>query len=70
MKAKFQAVLYVDYKKMIYPLTEKFSKKMLPVANKPLLNYALEYIEKSGFDGKEMIFIEFILDMCSKRCCF
>ena len=35
----------------MYPLTEEIPKCLLPVANRPLLSYQLELLERVGFTG-------------------
>ena len=35
----------------MYPLTEQCPKCLLPVANKPLLWYPVQLLEKAGFHG-------------------
>ena len=35
----------------LYPLTEDMPKALLPVANRPLLLYQLDVLERSGFTG-------------------
>lgn len=33
----------------LYPLSEKMSKPMLPIANKPMISYVLENLQLMGF---------------------
>jgi NDP-sugar pyrophosphorylase family protein len=37
----------------MYPLTEKCPKALLPVANRPVIDYCLDLLEKAGFSGAE-----------------
>ena len=36
----------------MYPLSEEFPKCLLPVANKPLIWYSVQLLERSGFRGQ------------------
>ena len=36
----------------MYPLTDEVPKALLPVCNRPLLNYQIELLDKAGFVGK------------------
>lgn len=48
----FQAVILCGPGTSLYPFTqdEDLPKALLPVANKPMLHYPLEWCEKAGFD--------------------
>lgn len=53
MAQEFQVVLLAGGTgSRMYPLTEEIPKYMLPIANRPLLSYQLELLEKVGFGGK------------------
>ena len=36
----------------MYPLTEECPKALLPVANRPLIWYPVQLLEKNGFEGR------------------
>ena len=46
----FQAVILCGPGTGLYPFTEDLPKALLPIANKPMLHYPLEWAEKAGFD--------------------
>ncbi|CAG8448003.1 11234_t:CDS:10 [Acaulospora colombiana] len=50
---EFQAIVLAGYGNSLYPLTEdnNVPKALLPVANKPMLYYVLEWLEKAGIFG-------------------
>ena len=53
---EFQVVLTIDYDDgRMYPLTEDCPKCLLPVANRKLLSYQLDMLNKSGALGIRMI---------------
>ncbi|KAH6914146.1 nucleotide-diphospho-sugar transferase [Coprinopsis sp. MPI-PUGE-AT-0042] len=59
-KREFLAVLIAGFGNELLPLTsdhgdEPFPKALLPVANKPLLEYVLSWIEKSGINDVLLI---------------
>jgi hypothetical protein len=48
--AEFQAVLLAGGRcARMFPLTEKCPKALLPVANRPVIDYGLDLLEKAGF---------------------
>eukprot|EP00002_Diphylleia_rotans_P024988 TRINITY_DN4934_c0_g1_i3.p1 TRINITY_DN4934_c0_g1~~TRINITY_DN4934_c0_g1_i3.p1 ORF type:complete len:405 (+),score=87.39 TRINITY_DN4934_c0_g1_i3:54-1268(+) len=48
--SEFQAVILAAGKgHYLYPLTERISKPLLPLANRPLISYPLSLLEKAGF---------------------
>ncbi len=49
---EFQVILLVGgHGSRMYPLTEEMSKYLLPIANRPLISYQLEFLENAGFRG-------------------
>ncbi|CAG8514590.1 18630_t:CDS:10 [Acaulospora morrowiae] len=48
--SEFQAIVLAGYGTSLYPLTEdnNVPKALLPVANKPMLYYVLEWLERAG----------------------
>ena len=51
LMVEFQAVMFVGPGNSLYPLTEEgfLCKPLVPVANKPLVFYTLEWLENGGF---------------------
>ena len=50
---EFQAIILAGGRgSRMYPLTENIPKALLPVANKPLIWYPVNYLERVGFPGK------------------
>jgi translation initiation factor eIF-2B subunit gamma len=48
----FQVVILPGGKgRRMHPLNEDLSKGLLPVANRPLISYPLELLERAGFRG-------------------
>lgn len=50
-----QAVILADVDlsaQTLYPLTHDLPKSLLPLANRPLLQYQLDLLQASGFSGK------------------
>ena len=51
-RAEFHAVVLAGGRcARMYPLTEKCPKALLPVANRPVIDYCLDLLEKAGFSG-------------------
>lgn len=49
---EFQVIILAGGKgNRMYPLTEDIPKFLLPVANRPLISYQLELLERVGFSG-------------------
>ncbi|RHZ81079.1 hypothetical protein Glove_123g40 [Diversispora epigaea] len=48
--SEFQAIILAGYGHKLYPLTEENNvpKALLPVANKPMIHYVLNWLEKAG----------------------
>jgi NDP-sugar pyrophosphorylase family protein len=36
----------------MHPLSDKTCKHLLPIANRPLISFQLEFLEKSGFKSR------------------
>jgi NDP-sugar pyrophosphorylase family protein len=54
-KQEFQVILFAGgLGNRMYPLTEEIPKVLLPVANRPLISYQLEFLERAGFSGTIM----------------
>lgn len=50
---EFQAIILAGGRgSRMYPLTENIPKALLPVGNKPLIWYPVNYLENVGFPGK------------------
>lgn len=53
--SEFQAIVLAGYgsSNRLYPLTEEenLPKSLLPVANRPLISYTLDWLEKAGITG-------------------
>lgn len=50
-RLEFQAVIMAGgHGNRMYPLTNGFPKCLLPIANRPILSYTLEILEKAGFN--------------------
>ena len=44
---EFQAVILAGYGNRLYPLTQSLPKALLPVANKPLIYYPLQWLDQA-----------------------
>lgn len=63
MVQEFQVILFAGGAgNRMYPLTEGIPKNMLPVANRPLISYQLELLERVGISGMK--------EILSYVCCF
>ena len=50
---EFQAIILAGGRgSRMYPLTENIPKALLPVGNRPLIWYSVNYLETVGFPGK------------------
>ena len=55
-RAEFQVVIIIEYDDgRMFPLTEVNPKCLLPLANKQLLTYQLDMLEKSGATGNQLV---------------
>ena len=67
-KKEFQAVILALGQ--LYPLTEN-NKALLPIGNKPMLAYSLQWLNKAQIQGKKSDFIfrycHCVLCLCSPR---
>lgn len=50
---EFQAIILSGYGSRMYPITEESNlpKALLPIANKPMIYYSLQWLEKSNITG-------------------
>jgi dTDP-glucose pyrophosphorylase len=53
---EYQVVIIIDYDDgNLYPLTEKYPKCLLPIANRPMIDYVLDTLERSDARGMNLI---------------
>lgn len=65
-------VLAAGYATRLYPLTENFPKPLLPVAEKPILNWLLDDLDKQPDISQLVVisnhkFIEYFMDWQKKQ---
>jgi choline kinase len=53
----------------MFPLIEDTPKCLLPVANRPLLSYQLELLERVGFKGNFKIYLDSLSPGGRGHCC-
>ncbi|EEB06616.2 translation initiation factor eIF2B gamma subunit [Schizosaccharomyces japonicus yFS275] len=57
---EFQAVVFAGYGNSLYPLTgdDVLPKALLPIGNKPMLHYPLQWLEVAGFSSVILVCME------------
>ena len=50
-KVEFQAVVFANHGYSLHPLTQTIHKALMPIANKPIIHYVLQWLEDYGILG-------------------